>query len=94
MGIPIGKLCLYTLCAGVSPYSTLPITLDVGTDNEERLADPLYLGMRHRRVRGEAYQEFIDAFVAAVRKVFPDVVLQWEDFLKENALFQLARFRD
>ena len=94
MGIPIGKLCLYTLCAGVSPYSTLPITLDVGTDNEERLADPLYLGMRHKRVRGEAYQEFIDAFVAAVRKVFPEVVLQWEDFLKENALFQLARFRD
>jgi malate dehydrogenase (oxaloacetate-decarboxylating) len=94
MGIPIGKLCLYTLCAGVSPYSTLPITLDVGTDNEERLADPLYLGMRHKRVRGEAYQEFIDAFVAAVHAVFPEVVLQWEDFLKENALFQLARFRD
>jgi len=94
MGIPIGKLCLYTLCAGVSPYSTLPITLDVGTNNQERLNDPLYLGMRHERVRGEAYQEFIDAFVAAVQKVFPRVVLQWEDFLKENALFQLARFRD
>jgi malate dehydrogenase (oxaloacetate-decarboxylating) len=94
MGIPIGKLCLYTLCAGVSPYSTLPITLDVGTNNPERLNDPLYLGMRHQRVRGEAYQEFIDAFVAAVKKVFPRVVLQWEDFLKENALFQLARFRD
>jgi len=94
MGIPIGKLCLYTLCAGVSPYSTLPITLDVGTDNQERLNDPLYLGMRHKRVRGEPYQEFIDAFVAAVQKVFPHVVLQWEDFLKENALHQLARFRD
>jgi malate dehydrogenase (oxaloacetate-decarboxylating) len=94
MGIPIGKLCLYTLCAGVSPYSTLPITLDVGTDNEERLADPVYLGMRHKRVRGEEYQAFVDAFVAAVKKVFPRVVLQWEDFLKENALFQLARFRD
>ncbi len=94
MGIPIGKLCLYTLCAGVSPYSTLPITLDVGTDNEERLGDPLYLGMRHERLRGPAYQEFIDAFVAAVKKAFPQVVLQWEDFLKENALFQLARFRD
>jgi malate dehydrogenase (oxaloacetate-decarboxylating) len=94
MGIPIGKLCLYTLCAGVSPYSTLPITLDVGTNNQERLDDPLYLGMRHPRVRGAEYQEFIDAFVAAVRKVFPRVVLQWEDFLKENALFQLARFRD
>lgn len=94
MGIPIGKLCLYTLCAGVSPYSTLPITLDVGTNNQERLSDPLYLGMRHERVRGEAYQEFIDAFVAAVKRVFPRTVLQWEDFLKENALFQLARFRD
>jgi malate dehydrogenase (oxaloacetate-decarboxylating) len=93
MGIPIGKLCLYTLCAGVSPYSTLPITLDVGTNNPERLGDPLYLGMRHERVRGEAYQQFIDTFVAAVKKVFPRVVLQWEDFLKENALFQLARFR-
>jgi malate dehydrogenase (oxaloacetate-decarboxylating) len=94
MGIPVGKLCLYTLCAGVSPYSTLPITLDVGTNNAERLADPLYLGMRHERVRGPAYQEFVDAFVAAVMKVFPEVVLQWEDFLKENALHQLARFRD
>jgi malate dehydrogenase (oxaloacetate-decarboxylating) len=94
MGIPIGKLCLYTLCAGVSPYSTLPITLDVGTDNEERLNDPLYLGMRHKRVRGEPYQAFVDAFVAAVKRVFPHVVLQWEDFLKENALHQLARFRD
>jgi malate dehydrogenase (oxaloacetate-decarboxylating) len=94
MGIPIGKLCLYTLCAGVSPYSTLPITLDVGTNNQERLDDPLYLGMRHPRVRGAEYQEFVDRFVAAVQKVFPRVVLQWEDFLKENALFQLARFRD
>jgi malate dehydrogenase (oxaloacetate-decarboxylating) len=94
MGIPIGKLCLYTLCAGVSPYSTLPITLDVGTDNEERLSDPLYLGMQHKRVRADEYQRFVDAFVAAVKKVFPHVVLQWEDFLKENALRQLARFRD
>ncbi len=94
MGIPIGKLCLYTLCAGISPYSTLPITLDVGTNNQERLNDPLYLGMRHERVRGAEYQAFVDAFVAAVQKVFPRVVLQWEDFLKENALFQLARFRD
>ena len=94
MGIPIGKLCLYTLCAGVSPYSTLPITLDVGTNNQERLSDPLYLGLRHERVRGDAYQGFIDAFVEAVKKVFPQVVLQWEDFLKENALHQLARFRD
>jgi malic enzyme len=93
MGIPIGKLCLYTACAGVSPYSTLPIMLDVGTDNEERLADPLYVGLRHKRIRGAEYQAFIDRFVAAVKKVFPNVLLQWEDFLKENAIFQLERFR-
>lgn len=94
MGIPIGKLCLYTACAGISPYSTLPITLDVGTNNEERLADPLYVGLRQPRVSGEKYQEFIDKFVAAVKKVYPNVLLQWEDFLKDNAIFQLERFRD
>jgi len=94
MGIPIGKLCLYTLCAGVPPYLTLPITLDVGTDNEERLADPLYLGLRQKRVRGDDYQDFIDRFVAAVKKVYPDALLQWEDFLKANAIKQLQRFRD
>ena len=94
MGIPIGKLCLYTLCAGVSPYSTLPITIDVGTDNEERLKDPLYIGLRRKRVRGEEYQQFIDKFVAAVRHVYPNVLLQWEDFLKGNAIKQLNRFRD
>jgi len=94
MGIPIGKLCLYTACAGISPYSTLPITLDVGTNNEERLADPLYVGLRQPRVRGAEYQEFIDKFVAAVKKVFPNVLLQWEDFLKDNAIFQLERFRN
>ncbi len=94
MGIPIGKLCLYTLCAGVAPYSTLPITLDVGTDNEERLRDRLYLGLRHKRIRGEEYQSFIDRFVAAVRHVYPNVLLQWEDFLKANAIKQLDRFLD
>lgn len=94
MGIPIGKLCLYTLCAGVSPYNTLPITLDVGTDNEERLQDPLYIGLRQKRIRGEEYQAFIDQFVAAVRRVYPNVLLQWEDFLKGNAIKQLDRFRD
>jgi len=93
MGIPIGKLCLYTLCAGIAPYSTLPIMLDVGTDNEERLADPLYLGLRHKRIRGDEYQAFIDRFVAAVRKVYGNVLLQWEDFLKGNAIKQLERFR-
>jgi malate dehydrogenase (oxaloacetate-decarboxylating) len=94
MGIPIGKLALYTLCAGVSPFTTLPVMLDVGTDNEELLADPLYLGMRHHRIRGAEYQEFIDSFVAAVQKVFPGVVLQWEDFLEENAVEQLDRSRN
>jgi len=94
MGIPVGKLCLYTLCAGVSPFSTLPIMLDVGTNNEDRLKDPLYLGLKHPRIRGEAYQEFIDEFVAGVQKVFPHALLQWEDFYKGNAIFQLKRFRD
>jgi malic enzyme len=94
MGIPIGKLCLYTLCAGVSPYNTLPIMLDVGTDNEERLRDRLYLGLRHKRVRGDDYQAFVDRFVDAVRRVYPHVLLQWEDFLKANAITQLQRFRD
>ena len=94
MGIPVGKLSLYTLCAGVPPYRTLPIMLDVGTDNQERLADPLYLGLRQPRIRGEAYQDFIDRFVAAVQRVFPGVLLQWEDLLKANAIKQLNRFRD
>ena len=93
MGIPIGKLSLYTSCAGVSPYSTLPIMLDAGTNNEERLADPLYVGLRHKRIRGADYQDFVDRFVAAVKKVFPHVLLQWEDFLKDNAIAQLERFR-
>ena len=94
MGIPTGKLSLYTACAGIPPSLTLPIMLDVGTDNQERLNDPLYLGLRHKRIRGAAYQDFIDEFVDAVMRVYPDAVLQWEDFLKANALTQLARFRD
>ena len=94
MGIPIGKLCLYTLCAGIPPSTTLPVMLDVGTENAERLADPLYLGLRRRRVRGGEYQAFVDEFVEAVRTRFPRAVLQWEDFLKENAITQLERFRD
>lgn len=94
MGIPIGKLCLYTLCAGIPPYKTLPLMLDVGTNNEALLNDPLYLGLRRRRVTGKPYQDFIDAVVAAVTHVFPQILFQWEDFLKENALFQLERFKD
>lgn len=94
MGIPVGKLCLYTLCAGIPPWTTLPIMLDVGTDNEERLSDPLYLGIRRKRLRGDEYQRLVDEFVEAIRTVFPEAILQWEDFLKENALLQLDRFRD
>ncbi len=94
MGIPTGKLSLYTACAGIPPSLTLPIMLDVGTDNRERLDDPMYLGLRHPRIRGREYQDFIDRFVDAVMRVYPDAVLQWEDFLKANALTQLARFRD
>ena len=94
MGIPIGKLCLYTACAGIPPDRTLPIMLDVGTDNPDLLNDPMYLGARHRRIRGAEYQAFIDRFVEALMRVWPDAVLQWEDFLKANAITQLRRFRD
>src|SRR5690349_4601913 len=94
MGIPIGKLSLYTACGGIHPARTLPILLDVGTDNADRLGDPLYVGWRSRRVRGDAYDEFVERFVAAVTKRWPDVLLQWEDFAGHNAGRILARYRD
>jgi malate dehydrogenase (oxaloacetate-decarboxylating) len=94
MGIPVGKLSLYTLCAGINPATTLPILLDVGTDNRELLDDPLYLGWRHERVRGQDYDDFIEAFVSAVELKFPHVLLQWEDFSKHNAPRILERYRN
>jgi malate dehydrogenase (oxaloacetate-decarboxylating) len=94
MGIPIGKLSLYTLIGGIDPARTLPIVLDVGTDNAELLDDPQYLGWRHRRIDDDEYYAFIDTFVTAVRKQLPNVLLQWEDFATVHALPILARYRD
>ncbi|MGB6764448.1 NAD-dependent malic enzyme, partial [Mycobacterium sp.] len=94
MGIPIGKLSLYTLIGGIDPARTLPIVLDVGTDNVELLDDPQYLGWRHRRIDDEEYYAFIDRFVAAVQQQLPHVLLQWEDFATVHAQPILARYRD
>jgi malate dehydrogenase (oxaloacetate-decarboxylating) len=94
MGIPIGKLALYTGCGGLDPATTLPIILDVGTDNPDCLGDPLYVGWRHERVRGQEYDDFVEAFVKAVAKRWPHVLLQWEDFAKNNATRMLERYRD
>jgi malate dehydrogenase (oxaloacetate-decarboxylating) len=94
MGIPIGKLGLYTAVGGIHPARTLPILLDVGTDNEERLADPRYIGWRHHRITGGDYDDFVDAFVQAVKAELPDVLLQWEDFATPHARPILARYRD
>src|SRR6202789_4042515 len=94
MGIPIGKLALYTALAGIHPLQCLPVLLDVGTDNADRIASPLYIGWRHERVRGAEYDKFVDAFVRVVRKRWPHVLLQWEDFAGSNAARLLERYRD
>jgi malate dehydrogenase (oxaloacetate-decarboxylating) len=94
MGIPIGKLSLYTACAGVRPSTTLPVLLDVGTDNRALLEDPLYLGWRQERVRGSGYDNFIAVFVDAVKQRWPHILLHWEDFALANANRMLATYRE
>src|SRR6266566_8934497 len=94
LGISIGKLSLYSVIGGIRPERTLPIVLDVGTNNQERLNDPEYLGWRHERVTGQAYYDFIDQFVQAVKEEFPDTLLQWEDFATPHARPILERYRD
>lgn len=93
MGIPIGKLALYTACAGIHPGFTLPVLLDSGTNNPELQADPLYIGWQHERIRGQEYDDFIDMFITGVKKRFPHILLQWEDFAQQNANPLLERYR-
>jgi malate dehydrogenase (oxaloacetate-decarboxylating) len=94
MGIPIGKMALYTALGGIHPEHCLPILLDVGTDNADAMNSPFYIGWRHARVRGEQYDAFVEAFVTSVKARWPDVLLQWEDFAGANAARLLARYRD
>ncbi len=94
MGIPIGKLSLYSLCGGIHPARTLPMLLDLGTNNADRINDPRYIGWRHERIRGKEYDDFIELFVEAIIRRFPNVLLQWEDFASVDAERILAKYRD
>ena len=94
MGIPIGKLSLYTACGGISPAYTLPIVLDVGTNNPQRLADPMYMGWRHPRITGAEYDKFVDDFMQAIKRRWPDALIQFEDFAQKNAMPLLERYKD
>jgi malate dehydrogenase (oxaloacetate-decarboxylating) len=94
MGIPIGKMALYTALGGIAPEHCLPVLLDVGTDNEALLHDPIYIGWQHDRIRGQEYDDFVEAFVSAVELRWPNILLQWEDFAGDNAARLLERYRD
>ncbi len=94
MGIPIGKLSLYTACGGISPAYTLPIVLDVGTNNPQRLADPMYMGWRHPRITGDEYNAFVDDVMQALKLRWPDALIQFEDFAQKNAMPLLQRYKD